>query len=258
MIDYALQPIGYVRNSCKEFEALPYGGASSILELREEYRNAAAGLQPGYIWVVTWLHHSERTHARATDRGVRGSFSSRTPVRLNPIGVTAARLLEIDGPRLYVDALDVIDGTPLLDVKPYVREFDCIFGPADPAWRRAARLEDRLARLVRTIERFCGPLTPQLALAARLALAVDRDLDTAANAPELTWECRCSLPIAAGIQAVSGAVLGSPRFDLGPDEGTVRARHRQQGTVAYRLRQIDGTPEQILAADERDLLRPEA
>ena len=230
MSDFTLRPIGTVRNEVASPDAVPYNGAPSVLELLPEYASAVSGLEPGYVWVVTWLDQSERIPAR----GDRGSFASRTPVRVNPVALTAARLLRMDGSRLHVDALDVCDGTPLLDVKPYVREFDCVFGPADPAWRRAAQEEQRLARIVRTIERFCGPLSPALELAARLALAADRDLDTPANSPELHWECRCSLEVAAGIQAVSGAPLGSSRFTLGPDEGTLIVRKGEK-SVSYRL-----------------------
>jgi tRNA-Thr(GGU) m(6)t(6)A37 methyltransferase TsaA len=232
---YVLQPIGYVRNGIENPDEVPYNGAPSVLELLPEHAAAAHGMQPGYIWVVTWLDQARRVAAPERPGGGRGSFASRTPHRFNPVGLTAARLLRVTGATLEVDGLDVCNGTPLLDVKPYVREFDCVFGPADPAWRRAPLPEQRLARIVRTIERFCGPLTPDLALAARLALAVDRDLDTAVNNPELRWECRCPVEVAAGIQAVAGAPLGSERFRLGVDEALARASLPSGAEVAYRL-----------------------
>jgi len=258
MNDYELQPIGYVRNDLRTPDDVPYNGAPSVLEVREEYAAAVAGLEPGYVWVLTWLHAGERRWAREVHGSVRGSFASRTPTRLNPVAITAARLLEIEGPRLHVDALDVCDGTPLLDVKPYVREFDCIFGPADPAWRRANAPELRLARFVRTITRFCGPLTPPLALAARLALAADRDLDIAANSPELRWECRCPLAVAGGLQAVSGAPLGGPRLLLGPDEAQVRVIRTDGPEAVYRLRPWGEDPEAMLAAPEESLFTRES
>jgi tRNA-Thr(GGU) m(6)t(6)A37 methyltransferase TsaA len=235
MNEYVLQPIGYVRNEILNPAEVPYNGAPSSLELLPEYAAAANGLEPGYIWVVTWLHQSERVAARDHSGAARGSFASRTPTRLNPVALTAARFLKREGTVLHVDALDVCDGTPLLDVKPYVREFDCVFGPAEPAWRRASQTEQRLARIARTIERFCGPLTPALAVAARLALAVDRDLDLPVNSPEIHWECHGPLEIAAGIQAVAGAPLGSPRFRLGLDEGVIRATAAAGKAVSYRL-----------------------
>lgn len=235
MNEYVLQPVGYVRNKIENPDDVPYNGAPSVLELLPEFAAAATGLEPGYIWVMTWLHQSERVPAREQVGRWRGSFASRTPTRVNPVALTAARLIEIQGTNLVVDALDVCNGTPLLDVKPYVREFDCIFGPADPAWRRAAQPDQRLARIVRTIERFCGPLTPALALAARLALAVDRDLDLAVNRPEIRWECDCAVEVAAGLQAVSGAPLGSERFQLGPDQSRVRASLAPGTAVSYEL-----------------------
>lgn len=254
MNPYELNPIGYVRNASVSPDQIPYNGAPSVLELLPEHELAAAGLSPGYVWVLTWLHHSERRVAREQGGIVRGSFASRTPSRLNPVALTAARLIDIEGHRLVVDALDVCDGTPLLDVKPYVREFDCVFGPADPAWRRSPEPEQRLARHLRTIERFCGRLTPELALAARVALAVDRDLDLPANSREIAWECACALTIAAGIQAVSGASLGDARFALAADSGRVSARvddHR----VSYRLPAPGLDCERILAMDEGDLFK---
>jgi tRNA-Thr(GGU) m(6)t(6)A37 methyltransferase TsaA len=249
MDEYALIPVGYVRNDVRTPDDVPYNGAASVLELLPDCAAAAEGLEPGYVWVLTWLHQSERP----TGRPGRGRFASRTPVRPNPVAVTAARLLRVEGARLHVDGLDVCDGTPLLDIKPYVREFDCVFGPADPAWRRAALPEQRLARLVRTVERCCGPLTPLTALAARLALAADRDLDIAANSPDLTWECRCPLAVAAGIQAVSGAPLDSPRLCLLPDEGILRVSTGER-SVAYRLQGPAGSPQQVLEAPEASLI----
>jgi len=253
MNDFLLRPIGTVRNSVPTPDAVPYNGTPSTLELDEAYADAALGLEPGFVWVTTWLHEVERLHARDSGGRRRGSFASRTPVRLNPVALTAARLLRIEGRNLFVDALDVCDGTPLLDVKPYVRDFDCVFGPADPAWRRALETEQRLARLRRTIERFCGPLTPPLALAARLALAADRDLDTAANSAELHWECHCSLQVSAGIQAVSGAPLNTPRLTLGPDEARLRVWLAASEPVQYNLLPVEGDPEDVLRAPEDHL-----
>lgn len=251
MNEYGLRPIGYVRNDVSNPDDVPYNGAPSTLEVLPEYAAATSGLEPGYVWVLTWLHQSERVAARDLPGGARGSFSSRSPTRLNPVALTAARLLAVEGTFLRVDALDVCDGTPLLDVKPYVREFDCVFGPADPSWRRASQPEQRLARIVRTIERFCGPLTPALTVAARLALAVDRDLDVPVNSQDLHWECRCPVEIAAGIQAVAGTPLGNSRFRLAPDEALVRVRVAAGSEVSYRI-----SPSWIaasLASPEADL-----
>jgi hypothetical protein len=60
------------------------------------------------------------------DLGVaRGLFATRTPCRPNPVGISAVRLISITGNKLDVEEADVLDGTPLLDIKPYVPDFDC-------------------------------------------------------------------------------------------------------------------------------------
>jgi tRNA (Thr-GGU) A37 N-methylase len=243
--------VGVVRNSAKEPEWIPYNGLRSVLELLPEGLAAAQGLEPGFVWVITWLDQATRSTSRVGSP--RGSFASRTPNRPNPVAITLARLLAVEAGRLHVDALDVCDGTPLLDVKPYVRDFDCVFGPAEPAWRRGLTPEGRLARLVRTIERFCGPLTPDLALAARLALAVDRDLDCAVSDPELTWDCRCRLGVAAGIQAVCGASLADPRFLLGPDEQRLRIARAGSSSITYQLRHPLATADAMFTAPDAEL-----
>jgi tRNA-Thr(GGU) m(6)t(6)A37 methyltransferase TsaA len=58
------------------------------------------------------------------DDSLRGVFSTRAPKRPNPIGISIVRLLRVEGRTLHVEGIDILDGTPLLDVKPYVPEFD--------------------------------------------------------------------------------------------------------------------------------------
>ena len=58
------------------------------------------------------------------DKQQRGIFATRAPVRPNPIGLSVVRLAERAGSKLKVDDLDILDGTPLLDIKPYIPEFD--------------------------------------------------------------------------------------------------------------------------------------
>lgn len=105
-------------------EARMTGGAFRI-EIDAPYRPALSGLGAfSHVWVLAWLHKAERTplviqppHA-ASPRGV---FALRSPVRPNPIGLSAARLLrvEYEAGLIVLDAIDFLDGTPVIDVKPY-------------------------------------------------------------------------------------------------------------------------------------------
>ena len=89
--------------------------------------DALDGLRAGDdVVVLTWLHHSDRDVLRVHPRGdpanpIQGVFSTRSPARPNPIGLHEVRILEIDGARVRVSALEAIDGTPVLDVKPVLR-----------------------------------------------------------------------------------------------------------------------------------------
>ena len=76
------------------------------------------------------------------DNEERGIFATRAPARPNPIGISVVRLLEIKGNKLYIENVDIVDGTPLLDIKPYVLEFDHRPG-AKIGWleKRVKRLE---------------------------------------------------------------------------------------------------------------------
>ena len=69
-------------------------------------------------------HHSPLTVIPFLDDEPRGVFATRAPSRPNPIGLSIVRLLGIEANVLHIENVDIVDGTPLLDIKPYVPEFD--------------------------------------------------------------------------------------------------------------------------------------
>lgn len=129
-----LQPIGWVRSGLSDLAALPHQGRGrdlvAVIELVPELEPAARELQPGMlIWVLTWLHLAERNLLRVHPRGdpsrpKKGIFALRSPVRPNPIGLSLVEVGAVSGARLEVKGLEVLDGTPVLDIKPYVPEAD--------------------------------------------------------------------------------------------------------------------------------------
>jgi tRNA-Thr(GGU) m(6)t(6)A37 methyltransferase TsaA len=103
-------------------------GVQGTVEVFPEY---AAGLQDlgGFerIWLVYWFDRAKPAQLVVTpylDTTPRGVFATRAPSRPNPIGLSAVRLLGMAGRILQVDGLDILDNTPLLDIKPYVPAFD--------------------------------------------------------------------------------------------------------------------------------------
>lgn len=123
------QPIGHVRSPFVETQEVPKGlgaqhTAEGTIELLPEF---AAGLQDieGFSHVyVLWVFHRSRDYelvARPpTDDRPHGVFATRSPRRPNPIGLSVVELLGRDGPRLRVRGVDMLDGTPVLDLKPYL------------------------------------------------------------------------------------------------------------------------------------------
>lgn len=81
-----------------------------------------------YIWLIWWFHRNNTWRPRVIPpRGPkkrRGVFATRSPHRPNPIGLTSVKLLKVEGNVLTVGALDLVDGTPILDIKPYVPGID--------------------------------------------------------------------------------------------------------------------------------------
>lgn len=109
------------------------GGAEGWVEVFEPF---AAGLKDleGFerIWLLYWFHRAERNGKLIVtpylDSTPRGVFSTRAPSRPNPIGLSCVKLLGVDHNTLQVQGIDVLDGTPVVDIKPYVPRFDCFEG----------------------------------------------------------------------------------------------------------------------------------
>ncbi|MBE9516579.1 MAG: tRNA (N6-threonylcarbamoyladenosine(37)-N6)-methyltransferase TrmO [Proteobacteria bacterium] len=140
---YSFSPVGFVRSPYREKFGVPRQSglvdeAVSVIEFTPPYDRAEAvrGLeQVSHVWVVFVFHQSMREQWKPTVRPPRlggnerlGVFATRSPFRPNPIGLSSARLLGIDHDnnqlRLTLAGLDLVDGTPVLDVKPYVAYTD--------------------------------------------------------------------------------------------------------------------------------------
>ena len=123
-----LQSIGIVHSPIKERELRDYKATTSTIVIKEEFVEALDGIEAfSHITVLFWFHLSGKptslkVHPRGDPRNpLRGIFATCSPVRPNPIGMTIVRLLERQGNELRIQGLDAIDGTPVVDIKPYTR-----------------------------------------------------------------------------------------------------------------------------------------
>lgn len=131
-------PIGVIRTPFATLDDMPIQptgaqGVAGEIRLREEFAEGLHDLD-GYshIHLIYHLHGSSGYALKVLpfmDNVERGLFSTRAPRRPNPVGLSVVRLESIDGAVLRVRDIDVLDGTPLLDLKPYVARFDA--PPAD-------------------------------------------------------------------------------------------------------------------------------
>src|SRR5262245_36817200 len=131
----AYAPIGVVRSPHIRLEGMPLQSVAAQdvrgrIELLPRYERALRDLEGfSHIWVIAHLDRSEPYADPVVvpflDDVGRGVLATRSPRHPNPIGISVVRLLSIDRPTLQVAGLDLLDGTPVLDVKPYVPYFDC-------------------------------------------------------------------------------------------------------------------------------------
>jgi tRNA-Thr(GGU) m(6)t(6)A37 methyltransferase TsaA len=127
-----LTPIGYVRSSLQHRPNAPRqaeeGAPPARIEILPAFLDAIDGLEAGQsIWILTWLHQAQRSLLKVHPRSdlsnpITGVFATRSPDRPNPIGLHRGRLLRIHGYLLEVAALEAIDGTPVVDIKPVIED----------------------------------------------------------------------------------------------------------------------------------------
>jgi tRNA (adenine37-N6)-methyltransferase len=125
-----MRPIGVVRSPYRETTEIPKGphaehDAEGTLEIRPELEGALQDVEGFSHLFVLWVFHRSEGYDLLSkvpldSQTPHGVFASRSPRRPNPIGLTVVELLGRDGPRLRVRGVDMLDGTPILDVKPYL------------------------------------------------------------------------------------------------------------------------------------------
>ena len=142
--EITLRPIGVVRNTVKRPMAQGWEDVRSSVVLRPELTEALLGLD-GYshVWVLFWPHlvpedvrGSKPTLHPMDDAAnpLQGVLATRSQIRFNPILVSPVRLLKVEGNVLRVKGLDAVDGSPVLDVKPYIPHHDSIPEAEVPRW----------------------------------------------------------------------------------------------------------------------------
>jgi len=126
---FSPEPIGYIRSPYQNTEQVPKGlgaqhAAEGILDILPQYEAGLTDIEGFSHLIVLWVFDRaggfELLGTPPSDNRPHGVFATRSPRRPNPIGFTVVELLRRDGSRLHVRGVDMLDGTPILDLKPYL------------------------------------------------------------------------------------------------------------------------------------------
>ncbi len=133
MTDIVMQPIGYVKNEVTQRKDTSWGEDTSTVVLNDEYKTGLTGLED-FTHAIIIFHldkakyekekHLQRRPQNRDDMPLVGIFSQRGKDRPNQIGMTSVEIISVTNSTLTVKGLDAIDGTPILDIKPYYPVYD--------------------------------------------------------------------------------------------------------------------------------------
>jgi tRNA-Thr(GGU) m(6)t(6)A37 methyltransferase TsaA len=142
-MEFTVRPIGFVESPATERVDENWGAVEAKLAVLPEYRAGLRGLEAfSHVLVTAYLHGAKFEPGRHLVRRPRGQadmpelgiFAQRAKDRPNPLGITVVSLVEVLPDGLRVRGLDAIDGTPILDLKPYFPQFDSAPGARVPEW----------------------------------------------------------------------------------------------------------------------------
>jgi len=209
-----LSPIGVVRSGEVFTADMPPQRSRAIVEVFPQYAAALERIgENSHLWILSWFHEARRNVLTASPTRVNpevlkfGVFALRTPVRPNPIALTLVQLEWIEKNRLHVSGLDAVDGTAVLDIKPYFEQ-DIVFSPRTPeiipvSSKMKKNLLEKEA-LAHHREKCTG-----LRIAVRMGLIVQEEWGKLNN-DELSVEVTGSACLADVLQGLSRARLANP------------------------------------------------
>ena len=258
-----LRPVGVVRSPVSEPGEMPFEGVPARIELYPEYEDGLLGITEGtHVIVISWLHEASRQTLRMskTRRGSqnpRGVFALRSSHRPNPLGLTSSRLLRVEGRDVFLERLDFVDGTPIVDLKRYSPSWDSIFSARSsrdlsyPAGSdRRAVLEGMLVEAVN----FHGEHCTGVALGTRIMYHAMEKWEMAQKDPKLVVHMAEDGCIADALQGLSGATLGNRRMKV-PQGRAFRLSYDNKKVLAFQPRESSYalTVEEALEANIENL-----
>lgn len=128
-MEITLKPVGFIKSPYETREEIPMqsilSDQTAVIEIEEEYKDALFNLEVGnYIVIIFAFHKSPKDTPLIIDHkhtgGRKGIFATRSPNRPNPIGLSICKIIDLTDKTITIEGVDMLNGTPVLDIKPYV------------------------------------------------------------------------------------------------------------------------------------------
>jgi tRNA-Thr(GGU) m(6)t(6)A37 methyltransferase TsaA len=259
---FEITPIGIVRSDISEGREMPLQGVPAIVEIFDEFKLGLNCIEGNtHINVICWFDKADRNVLLVTPRKInpylnkQGVFSLRSPARPNPVSITATRLVKVEGKLLYVDPLDLIDGSPVIDIKPYSTGQDVIFWARDvyaPLLLCYGNENIILLSLLREAFNYHGERCPEIAVGAKVAFDAMKFLNCDIKDTCLKLPTKVNSHVADSLIGLTRATLGNRKLEL--NRGNNIEIEYMQTSIQYKLKDIlDDDPFAILKRDQKEL-----
>ena len=219
-----VKPIAVVHSPITTTKDMPSKGSPATVEVFPEYEDGLLGIEDNsHLVFVAWIHKANRRALRLDRVGPenlplhKGVFSLRSPSRPNPLGISTGKLLKVEGRKLFLDRLDFIDGTQIIDIKGYSLGWDAIFSSRSiwdtmPANQRDAQVMIEMLRAQAV--NFHGCSCPSLLLGVKMVYDAAVRWEIGPRDPALKFELGDDGCIADAVQGTTGATFGNGRLHL--------------------------------------------
>jgi tRNA (adenine37-N6)-methyltransferase len=258
-----IRPIGVVHSPVANPEDMPFEGVPARLELSPEFEKGLKGIESGtHIVVIGWLDRADRTtlqvaKTRTGSSEPRGVFGLRSSHRPNPLSLTIGKLERVEGNSLFVERLDLVNGTPLVDLKRYSPSWDCVFSARSSRDLRLPGKAERrpiLDGMMVEASNFHGESCVGVAMGVRIMHHAMEEWQIAQKDPKVVIHMGSNGCITDAMQGLTGATLGSGRMKV-PGGRAYRLSYDNQKVLAYTPRDLseDVVVEDVLQAKIDDL-----
>ncbi len=250
-MEQTVRPIGVVHCDVTESHEMPLQGVPAVIEIYAEFLEGLRGIEEDtHINVIGWFDKAERRPLVVTPGkirrtvnptlGERGVFSLRSPTRPNPLSLSVTRLLKVEIPLLYAESLDLIDGSPIVDIKPYSAGWDVVFWARDKHSRVAVQNavpKEACAALLREAYNFHGERCAAAALATRVMFDAASELGSDLRDLTLELPRDTNSHVTDSIIGITRATPGNARLAMCTDAEALIVSSAKR-SIHYRMLEV--------------------